>query len=532
MAIIPNLDALIPREDFDILSEDKQELTNRDTIDISALVRGHFFYQALRKPDFQRETSHWSADKVAELIRTFLDGELVPAIILWSTGANTFVIDGAHRLSALIAWVNEDYGDGVLSLPFFGKALADDQIKASESTKKLIAKEVGTYEQYKRLAEVQDPNKPEMSARAKRLGSVSLRVQWVAGNSKNAEDAFYRINLNATTIDDTELSMIRARRKPNALATRAIVRAGSGHKYWSGFNPEVQREIEERSAEIYNLLCEPPLVTPIRSLDLPAVGSGYSIETTKLIYDFVNFTHDLRSEMWLDKSKKVRGIPRMHDNALADDADGTETIKYLRRIRNISDRITGSHPGSLGLHPAVYFYGATGNIQPTAFLAVVKLIEYLEKENALDKFTAVRSRFEEFLVNYRHFINQIGRTYGSGTKGLEPLFTMYKIIFKLLHEGREDAQIVEAIQRSDGLQFITVISEEDKLHGRNFSKETKSGAMLKASLVGAARCSICRARLHVKSISFDHVKRLADGGTGHPSNCAPSHFYCNTTFKN
>jgi len=47
---------------------------------------------------------------------------LIPAIILWNSGRYIFTIDGAHRLSALIAWVLDDYGDGIISQTFFGMA--------------------------------------------------------------------------------------------------------------------------------------------------------------------------------------------------------------------------------------------------------------------------------------------------------------------------------------------------------------------------------------------------------------------------
>lgn len=53
------LDALIPREDFDI--EDQNELVgigrNKTTLSITDLDYDSFFFSAIRKPDFQRETN-------------------------------------------------------------------------------------------------------------------------------------------------------------------------------------------------------------------------------------------------------------------------------------------------------------------------------------------------------------------------------------------------------------------------------------------------------------------------------------------
>jgi len=107
-----NLDALIPREDFEVQSvADPSNPVKIERVSIRDLEPG-FFYNALRKPDFQRETANWSPAKVVDLVKTFVNGDLIPAVILWQSGRDIFVIDGAHRLSALLAWVHDDYGAG------------------------------------------------------------------------------------------------------------------------------------------------------------------------------------------------------------------------------------------------------------------------------------------------------------------------------------------------------------------------------------------------------------------------------------
>lgn len=102
-----NLDALIPREDFETLTPEisTQLSILSTTYRITDLLQDSLTYNVLRKPDFQRETANWKPDKVAELVSSFLDGDLIPSIILWRSpiSGNIFVIDGAHRLSALIA---------------------------------------------------------------------------------------------------------------------------------------------------------------------------------------------------------------------------------------------------------------------------------------------------------------------------------------------------------------------------------------------------------------------------------------------
>jgi len=55
-------------------------------------------------------------------------------------------MDGAHRLSALIAWVNDDYGYGTISQKFYGvDKIPQSQIDAHDATKELIETEVRNY---------------------------------------------------------------------------------------------------------------------------------------------------------------------------------------------------------------------------------------------------------------------------------------------------------------------------------------------------------------------------------------------------
>ena len=107
-----NLDALIRREDFVVVIDPKniQAVEEAPKLKIQELENDSFMFRKLRKPDFQRTTAHWSPEKIAAFIKSFASGDLIPAVILWQspTSGNVFVIDGAHRLSALIAWVHDD----------------------------------------------------------------------------------------------------------------------------------------------------------------------------------------------------------------------------------------------------------------------------------------------------------------------------------------------------------------------------------------------------------------------------------------
>jgi len=144
-----NLDALISREDFEV-EENINSGKKKETISIEDIKADSFFFSNIRKPDFQRETNEWDGQKVCELIKSFIEGDLIPAIILWrSTGGYLFVIDGSHRLSALSAWVNDDYGDGITSKLFYDSVIPDEQLQIAQETRKLVNKTIGSYEDFR-----------------------------------------------------------------------------------------------------------------------------------------------------------------------------------------------------------------------------------------------------------------------------------------------------------------------------------------------------------------------------------------------
>jgi hypothetical protein len=104
--------------------------------------------ESLDKPDFQRETTSWDPSQIRDFIKTFIEGDFYPVILLWVPKNGPSVIDGAHRFSAIIAWVEDDYGDGPTSKPFFGGEIPSDQLKYANETLQLVEKEFGKYEAY------------------------------------------------------------------------------------------------------------------------------------------------------------------------------------------------------------------------------------------------------------------------------------------------------------------------------------------------------------------------------------------------
>jgi hypothetical protein len=530
-----NLDALIPREDFEV-EINASPFDQKDTISITDLQPG-FFYSALRKPDFQRETASWPPLKIADLVASFLNGDLIPALILWqppAKGGSIFVIDGAHRLGALIAWVRNDYGDDAISRKFFQNDIPPEQVRAAEKTRKLVNEAVGSYEEHLAATSFPGNTRPEVIERSKRLGSLAVRVQWVNGNADKAEASFFKINQAATPIDPTELVILESRNTPSAISARAIIRAGAGHKYWERFLPETQKLIETTASEIYKNLFSPPLTTPIKTLDLPVAGRAYSAQTLPLIFDFVNLVND---QILISKEKYQTARAKKRKDKKEEkpkDLDGQKTVEYMTKVKKMAYRISGVHPSSLGLHPAIYFYSSTGRHQPPAFLAVAGFVKGLVERERLNQFTKYREKFEDFLLAHKEFVNQIVSRFGGGFKSYDRLKEMYHMILDALIMERGEGQILLDFETHPELRFlkVTPANNDDIVTAVNFSASTKSAVFMRDALAQPReRCGICNARLHVNSIHIDHIQRKADGGMGTPENAQLSHPYCNSTYK-
>lgn len=139
-----NIDALIAREDFEAADETTNTASKISTLSVNDLKEGSgLFLASVRKPDFQRETADWDIDKIVRFIKSFVDGEFIPAVILWRSQAGLiFVIDGSHRLSSLIAWVNDDYGDGQFSLEAFDGEIPDEQRQIARKARETINSQI------------------------------------------------------------------------------------------------------------------------------------------------------------------------------------------------------------------------------------------------------------------------------------------------------------------------------------------------------------------------------------------------------
>ena len=512
-----NLDALIPREDFDV-EENINPGKKKETISIEDFKPDSFFFQNLRKPDFQRETNEWDPNKITEFINSFITGDLIPAIILWrSTSGYLFAIDGSHRLSSLYAWIVDDYGDGSKSKMFYDGVIPDEQLHIADRTRRLINSKIGSYEDYKLASTHPEKVKSDIVSRVKNLAALAIQLQWVEGNASKAENSFFKINQQAAPINKTELRLLKSRKKPNSIAARAIIRSGKGHKYWSNFPVIAQEEIQNIAKEINSILFDPKLLTPIKTLDIPIGGKLYSAQALLLVLDFVNVANEIDS----------------NSKDLEDDDTGETTIQLLKRTRKIARMLNSNHPSSLGLHPIIYFYSRDGRYKVASFFALVDLVMNMKRRGKLNDYIDAREQFERAIQTYDYLVQQINRKHRSVQASYKYISAFLHKIIELINAGNDNDTAIESIIQDSDYNYLTIMTEQEPTTIQTeFSTRKKSAVFIQDAIQCAPRCKICNGLIHRNSISIDHIERKEDGGLASIDNAQITHPYCNTGYKN
>ena len=335
---------------------------------------------------------------------------------------------------------------------------------------------------------------------------------------KLRRNSFFAINSQGTPLDETETLLIRNRRKPVAIAARAIVRAGTGHPYWSSFNQKNQKEVVERAAELYQIIFEPEITTPLKTLDLPLGGSSSPVDALAVLLDFLTVANS-------------KHVDQIDPEAYSDDDSGDETVRVLKEGLRIARRITGNSPGSLGLHPAVYFTNDKGKHSRFLFLGMVAAITDKIRKNDdgwFKKFTQGRSKLEKFLIDNKSALGVILQNL-SRKKRISTMRELFDFLVKEAIGSKpiKPENVFNHIGISGRIYDLTVNKQ-----GTVFSDETKSQIFYRRAIDSAQICPICKGLLDVsKSVSYDHKVPRREGGRGNVENGQMVHPYCNTGVK-
>lgn len=151
------LDHHIPTEPIRYRNPDQREHGKPDfkaysrSLEIRLSDISSEWFLHLRKPDFQKKTDTWFPEQCATYLESLVAGKRIPTVHLIQPQENGkyYVLDGAHRLSVLRAWVSDDWGDRPNN-SYDGEADRDAIVTTACDIRALVAEQPGNFLEFER----------------------------------------------------------------------------------------------------------------------------------------------------------------------------------------------------------------------------------------------------------------------------------------------------------------------------------------------------------------------------------------------
>ena len=214
----------------------------------------------LRKPNFQRATWAWSPEECVELLESVLYEQVVPSVIMWLSPDNfQYVLDGGHRISVLLAWIEDNWGDKLLEDEYKDTTVQENIRKAAQRVRELLReKKIGAFKEYIAADEIYNEIVDKGQSPDQAMDSTSLNyaklvrrweaidlgfpILWVSGDYEKAEESFLKINKTGRSLSDGETKLVENRSSSFARAVMSIAQIGDMKHCWPVLEPEVAND--------------------------------------------------------------------------------------------------------------------------------------------------------------------------------------------------------------------------------------------------------------------------------------------------
>ncbi|WP_158642038.1 DUF262 domain-containing protein [Corallococcus sp. AB018] len=514
---------------------------------------GEEWFYKLRKPDFQRETNYWTPEQCAIFIESVARGDLIPGIIAWRNfeAGRVYIIDGAHRLSVVRAWMQDDWGDK--SIEYYNEADREEIEEAANEVRALVSERVGSY---KELASAynqataplmpQAGRKPVDSSRRpiteresqqfktynEILTGRTLSTQWVEGSYEEAQRSFININTGGARISQFELMLHTYRNGPFARVVSSIINAGKTGHFWpnKGLTPQLDTKIQTFSQyanAIHEILFRPPFEERIENLNQPLIVTrpGYRYEQ---VVDLVGL---LSEGLFLDSDTERRDclsrLSGADSQSVITKADGIFEI-VLDRLSQLVG--SNANPKTMSIVPLVYTYNHQGIYSRNLFYAILYWL-FTGNDEAVRKkkiaFSAIRGNFESILVDYKAQMTGIASKKGAGFKSTKDIASVIDTLVRLLVDniGSTPANLHNLVADKVGFEPMGTRN----LAGRTASRSQKNQVNIENILSNCVRCHICGGVLDLaRAKQYDHyLEPFSKVRSTSTENLKPAHPFCN-----
>ena len=189
---------------------------------------------------------------------------------MWLSPDNfQYVLDGGHRISVLLAWIRDDWGDKLSDDAYRDTTVQDNIRRAAQQVRELLrAKQIGSYEEYESAEQMYTDLVEKGQAPEQGMASVSLEyaklarrwaavhigfpILWVSGDFKKAEESFLKINKTGRSLSDWETKLVENRSSSFARAVMSIAQISDAERCWPVHEPEVagNPELKEKAEQI------------------------------------------------------------------------------------------------------------------------------------------------------------------------------------------------------------------------------------------------------------------------------------------
>ncbi|GAB2869072.1 hypothetical protein GCM10027093_00890 [Paraburkholderia jirisanensis] len=511
------------------------------------------WFDRLVKPDFQRATCAWDPEACVTFLSAVIRRRIIPSIILWRSSENglVYVLDGAHRLSVLRAWMIDDWGDRAGD--FYDKNENLQEIQAAAQSARLLVNErIGPFSEFeaahvewKGIARkggaplaLMRPREFDMAMFHSDMvdSSRTLHAQWEDGDYEAAEESFLAINRQGEPLDDVEQLLIEYRNGSLSRVIMSIASAGASGHYWpeppdeQHLSQGVRDKLEgfsDRCSALHHLLFVPPFDAKILDINVPfVVAPGH----------FRPHQHLIELLPLLVEGGAVGGerLPQL----LAKDssADVEEIIFNADMLLTLLERKLGHLGGkntdsrSLSVVPLIYWYNRKATFVRGLFYGWCHWLlsgddtQIQERKIAV---SAIRGDLEEVLIRFKDEIAEVQHRSGAGLKALGAVATvLQKLVEALLSErGLPVDDTDEKIRQILGAKSMPRVRASN---ARAFSKGNRIEINVRELLNSAIKCEICGGVVDLKQgLQYDHKHEHAKGGLSVAENGRPTHPFCN-----